>query len=108
MPRFILIDETTRHASYLTEDEIRRLIDVRHNPGGYTDVDRCMAMIQTPDDRTYRGFPLMGLMGQALMIHVEGRMDFPAEKHLMWKEPGHRCDPRCLLGPRRPGSRRPA
>ena len=98
MPRFILIDETTRHATYLTEDQIRKLVDVRTNPGGYTDVDRCMAMIQAPADRTYRGFPLMGQYGQALSIHVDGRMDFPSDKGLIWKEPGHRCEPRCLLG----------
>jgi len=97
MPRFILINETTRHACFLTRDETRQLIDIRTNPGGYMDVDQCMAMIDSPADKTYRAFPLMGRMGEPLTIHVEGRMDY--RQNLKWKQAGHRCDPRCLLEP---------
>ena len=100
MPRFILIQESThagapiRHACYVTTDELRRLVDVAHNPGGYTDVDRCMAMIQNPEG-AFNAFPLTTIIGPAT-IHVEGRMDF--KNHgLVWKETGHRCDIRCAL-----------
>jgi hypothetical protein len=104
MPRFILINETTRHACHVTTDEIRSLVDVKTNPGGYSDVDQCMAMIMHPDggllnpNRAYQAFPLTGPMGQ-MTIHVEGRMDFHADKQLRWKEPGHRCELSCLLQP---------
>jgi len=101
MPRFILICESTRHACYASEDEIRRWVDIRSNPGGYTDVDQCMAMITSPEG-AFTAFPLTGPMGQ-MSIHVEGRMDFA--NTLIWREPGHRCDLACLVAPQRSSRR---
>ena len=100
MPRFILIQESThtnipiRHACHVTTDEIKTLVDVRSNPGGgYTDVERCMAMITNPKG-AFTAFPLNTDIGPA-SIHVEGRMDF--KRHgLIWKEPGHRCTRQCV------------
>jgi hypothetical protein len=94
MARFILVCENTRHCCHVSRDEMRDLIDVRKNPGGYTDVDRCIAMIENPEGGAYQAFPLQGPMGP-LSIHVEGRLDYSST--LRWKEPGHRCTPRCLL-----------
>lgn len=102
MSRFILIHETTRHACYAETDEIRALVDIRQNPGGYTDVDLCMAMIASPDDKVFRAFPLRDCYGQALTIHSEGRMDYKTARSkfsLKWKAPGHRCTPKCLCEP---------
>lgn len=100
MPRFILIQESTHtglrigHACHVTTDEIRDLVDVRRNPGGYTDVARCMAMIQNPAEGAFKAFPFMTAVGPAT-IHVEGRMDL--KNHgLFWKEAGHRCSARCI------------
>lgn len=97
MPGFILINERTKHACPVSEDEIRRLVDIRTNPGGYSDVDQCMAMIKNPQGG-YQAFPLQGPMGP-MSIHVEGRMDF--KNRLVWKEPGHRCNVGCLMEPAR-------
>jgi hypothetical protein len=102
MPRYVLIQETTGHACYVTTEEMRALIDIRSNPGGYTDVDRCLAMIQNPE-AAYVAFPLGGPMGK-MTIHVDGRMDFM--NRFVWKEPGHRCGPRCLLETSACGQRR--
>lgn len=99
MPRFILIHESTRHACYVTTDEIISLVDVRRNPaGGYTDTAKCLAMIENPEGGRYQAFPLLDTpngMGAAT-IHVEGRLDMKGHG-LVWKEAGHRCDMRCAL-----------
>lgn len=101
MPRFILINETTRHTCFVSADEIRQLVDIRFNPGGYTDVDRCLSMIEdgmeTPRGREYMPFPVNTAAGK-VTIHVEGRMDI-GKHNLIWVEAGHRCSPRCLFEP---------
>lgn len=102
MPRFILINETTRHTCYVSADEIRQLVDIRTNPGGYTDVERCLSMIedgmQTSRGREYMAFPVDTPNMGKLTIHVEGRMDI-GKHQLIWVEAGHRCNPQCLLRP---------
>lgn len=99
MPRFILINETTRHTCFVSANEIRDLIDIRTNPGGYTDLDRCLSMIEhgieTPRGREYMAFPVDTPMGK-VTIHVEGRMDI-GKHNLVWVEAGHRCGPGCFL-----------
>lgn len=98
--KFIRIQESTRHASYATRDEIVREIDVRFNPLGYSNVEACLSQLESPENwrvdgkRVYMPFPAQNQLGP-VTIHVEGRMDFPSD--LVWKEPGHRCDsPECV------------
>lgn len=123
MPRFILINETTKHTCFVSRDEIVRLI---RGPGGYSDVERCISMIEdgmeTKQGKQYMPFPLNGpaIAGipTKLTIHVEGRMDYQRRDYrnpclqcgmkngpclhrqeLIWVEPNHRCEPRCLTQP---------
>lgn len=96
MPRFILINETTRCARYVDRDTIVRMIDARFNPtGGYTDVPRCLAMIESPE-RGYMPFPFRDSKGNQYTIHVEGRLDIKGH-NLRFRPPDHTCGPLCLI-----------
>ncbi len=96
MPAFILINEATRCAKRVSSEQIRAMIDYRSNPaGGYTDVDRCMAMITSPENGKYRPFPFRDSRGNVYTIHVDGRMDFA--HNLKWQPPDHHCGPLCLI-----------
>lgn len=93
--RFIRIQESTRHAAYVTTDEIVREIDAKTNPEyGYTNIDACVSQLRNPQSWGASGFvpfPLQSPLGP-VTFHIDGRMDFASD--LVWKEPGHRCDPR--------------
>ena len=92
--RFIRIQEATRHAAYVTDDEIIREIDVKTNPlYGYSNVEACISQLKNPQSWGAKGFvpfPVQSPMGP-VTFHIDGRMDFA--HNLVWKEPGHRCSP---------------
>src|SRR5688500_17019182 len=97
MPRFILINEQTRCARFLTHQEIRNLVDVNRNPGGYTDVDRCLAMIMNPPPgQGYMSFPLT-YKGVMHSINVEGRLDVDKSGSLKYRPADHECTARCYV-----------
>jgi hypothetical protein len=65
-------------------------------------VDHCIAMLVNPEG-PYQAFPLQIQMGKGpavvlvpATLHVEGRLDY--QNRLAWREAGHRCDGKCLLG----------
>jgi hypothetical protein len=95
MPRFILINETTRCARHVDRDTIVRMIDARFNPGGYTDVAQCLAMIESPE-RGYMPFPFRDSRGNQYTIHVEGRLDLKGHD-LRFRPPDHTCGPMCMI-----------
>jgi hypothetical protein len=127
MPRFILITDSPAHshACHVTRDEIVALL---RGPCGYSDVARCIEMIEAPTKmsegaRGYMQFPLHPAPWGVSTIHIEGLMDFERERFskpcercqtfgkpcqhrpaIEWMETGHRCGPACALGQaRKPG-----
>jgi len=102
MPRFILINENTRCARLVSRDELAGLVDVRKNPGGYGNVEACMAMATEPGaDGKYHSFPLYlqaagphgGMMEVIHSISVEGVLD--VSKSIVWRPADHVCTRRC-------------
>jgi hypothetical protein len=134
MPRFILITDSPNHshATPVSRDEI---VDLLRGPCGYSDVARCLEMIEAPTKMSegakgYMPFPLHPAPWGVSTIHIEGLMDFERERFskpcdrcqvygkpcahrrpIEWKEAGHRCDLGCALGVAskrpRPGAVRP-
>lgn len=106
MPRFILINEQTRCARHLTQQEIVNLVDVRTNPGGYTNVERCLAMIMNPaPGQGYMSFPLT-YRGVQHSINVEGRLDVASRKPLRYRPPDHECSAKCVVEAQIPAKER--
>ncbi len=98
MASFLLINETTGCIRPVTKPEILGMIDSRFNPGGYTDVEHCMAMIEFPrQGGGYIGFPFMDRHSNRYTIQNAGLLDLEPQLRRKLRPADHRCTGLCLI-----------